>query len=201
MPFVPAFDQPMSALAIILTFALGIGVTTAIFSVVNAALFRPLPYTNSDRLVMVWGNFLKLRMERMRAKPAEFADYRDRMNSFADAAAFRTDELSLMSDREPEPLNGVRVTPNLLRMLGAHTIKGRIFTNDESQAGHDKVAIISSSLWQSPIRQRSEHHRPRDHTFWRESCRSRNSRFEVRIPSPQPSILRASRPLDSSRSV
>ena len=140
--------QPMTTLAIVLTFALGMGVTTAIFSVANATLLRPLPYPDSDRLVILWGNFLKLKIERLAARPAEFVDYRDRTEALAEAAAFRTEELSLAGEREPEQIDGALVTPNLLRMLGAQTVKGRIFTDDESQAGREKVAVLSSGLWQ-----------------------------------------------------
>ena len=109
--------------------------------------------------------------------------------------------MSLTGDREPEPLNGVRATPNLLRMLGTQTLKGRIFTDEESKAGRDKVAIISSSLWQRRFGS--------DPNIIGRAITLSGENYVVvgildskfGIPSPQPSIPQAGRPLDSSRSV
>jgi len=72
----------------VVTLALGIGANSAIFSVVNGVLLRPLPYRDSDRLVMVWGNFKKLSIERLTAKAAEFENYRSQDQIFDQVAAF-----------------------------------------------------------------------------------------------------------------
>src|SRR5437868_14115599 len=83
--------QRTVTLAAIVALALGIGSNTAVFSVVNAVLLRPLPFQNSDRMVVIWGNFLKLQIEQLRAKAAEYVDYRDQTNSFEAVAAFHTE--------------------------------------------------------------------------------------------------------------
>ena len=87
---------------VILILALGIGATTAIFSVVNAVLLRPLPYAQAERTVLVWGNFLKLNIHQLQAKAAEYVDYRDRTQSFAQVAAFETADMNLTGSGEAE---------------------------------------------------------------------------------------------------
>src|SRR4030095_4993950 len=79
----------------VLTLALGIGANTAIFSVVNGVLLRPLPYQNSDRLAMIWGNFEKLELHRLSAKVAEYEDYRAQSQIFEEVAAFENQDLNL----------------------------------------------------------------------------------------------------------
>jgi hypothetical protein len=105
----------------VITLALGIGANTAIFSVVNAVLLRPLPFQNSDRLVMIWGNFLSLQIEQLRAKAAEYVDYRDQTNSFEAVAAFHTEDFNFTSGQQPERVAGALVTANLFPLLGAQS--------------------------------------------------------------------------------
>ena len=83
----------------VLMLSLGIGANTAIFSVVNAVLLRPLSYPQSDQLVLLWGNFLKLNIKELRAKAAEYVDYRDQTKSFAQVAAFNTADLTFSGHR------------------------------------------------------------------------------------------------------
>lgn len=91
--------------------ALGIGANTAAFSVINAVLLRPLPYGEADGLIMIWGNFLKLGMERIGAKPAEFEDYRRQTDVFAETAAFNNFSTSLsVTNGDPLQVDAARVT-------------------------------------------------------------------------------------------
>src|SRR5713226_7918992 len=80
--------KPGFTLIAVITLALGIGANTAIFSVVNAVLLRPLPYQQAGRLLMIWGNFLKLDIERLPAKAAEYEDYRAQRQAFEQVAAY-----------------------------------------------------------------------------------------------------------------
>src|ERR1700716_1895655 len=94
--------DPGFTLIAILTLALGIGANTAIFSVVNAVLLGPLPYPQADRMVLLWGNFLKINIAQLGAKPAEYVDYRDQTQSFDQVAAFGTAELNLAVSGDPQ---------------------------------------------------------------------------------------------------
>ena len=80
--------QPGFPLVVVVTLALGIGANTAVFSVINTVLLRPLPYRNADGLVMVWGNLLALGMKQIGARAAEYDDYRRQTQIFSETAAF-----------------------------------------------------------------------------------------------------------------
>ena len=128
--------------------ALAIGANSAIFSVVNGVLLRPLPYRDSDQLVMIWGNFLKLNIERLTAKAAEYEDYRSRSQVFEQVAAFDNQSFNLSGGDQAERITGARVTANLFSMLGAQVEQGRGIATDENQIGHDKVVVLSHGFWQ-----------------------------------------------------
>jgi putative ABC transport system permease protein len=139
--------RPALTFSIALILALGIGATTAIFSVVEAVLLKPLPYAAPDRLVVIWGNFLKLKMDRMSAKPSEYVDYRDKAKSFAEVAAYQNQDLTLAGDPEPERILGARVTASLFPLLGAPAAIGRAILPEDNQPGHELVAVLSHGLW------------------------------------------------------
>src|SRR5262249_18083185 len=107
------------AVVAIIALTIGIGVNTAIFSVVNAVLLRPLPYKQADHLVLLWGNFQKLNMERLRAKAAEYLDYKSQNQSFDDVAAYTLGDLTLTGLDRPELIRTASVTANLFPMIGA----------------------------------------------------------------------------------
>jgi predicted permease len=136
----------VTAIALI-TLALGIGANSTIFSVVNGVLLRPLAYRDSDRLVMIWGNFSKLNIERLTAKAAEYEDYRAQNQIFDQVAAFDNQSFNLTSVDQAERIVGARVTANLFSMLGAQAERGRGFTPDEADAGHNMV-VVSYGFWQ-----------------------------------------------------
>ena len=139
--------QPLFTFVAVLTLALGIGANTAIFSVVNAVLLRPLPYAQSERLVTLWGNYQKLNITRLPAKAGEYRDYRDETQSFAEVAAATSLTYSLTGSGAPERLAGASVTANLFATLGAQVAQGRGFTSTDEQPGNAPVVILSHGCW------------------------------------------------------
>jgi putative ABC transport system permease protein len=137
----------VTAIALI-TLALGIGANSAIFTVVNSVLLRPLAYRDSDRLVMIWGNFSKLNIERLPAKAAEYEDYRAQNQIFDQVAAFDNQNFNLTLADQAERIVGARVTPVLFSMLGAQVEWGRRIATDEAEAGHNLVVVLSYGFWQ-----------------------------------------------------
>src|SRR5262249_6305723 len=113
------------AVVAILALAIGIGANTAIFSVVNAVLLRPLPYMQADRLVLLWGNFQKLNIERLHAKAAEYLDYKLQNQTFDDVAAYTLRDLTLTGLDRPELIRTSNVTANLFPMIGSRPLLGR----------------------------------------------------------------------------
>ena len=140
--------QPAFAAVAVVTLALGIGASTAIFSVINAVLLRPLPYQESNHLVLIWGNFLNLNIERLPAKAAEYNDYARQSQAFDAVAAFDSQDFTLTGGDQPERISGARITANLFSVLGANPVVGRVFTPDENQAGRDSVVVLSHGFWQ-----------------------------------------------------
>jgi putative ABC transport system permease protein len=128
--------------------ALGIGANTAIFSVVNAVLLRPLPYREPDRLVMVWGNFRALNMMRLGASVPEFADFKSQSSVFTDLAAFQQMPFNLTGEPGPQRVSGLRASGNLFKLLGASPLSGRTLIADDEQSGRERVAVVSEQLWQ-----------------------------------------------------
>src|SRR5438270_4603698 len=137
----PAF----TAIAV-LALALGIGANSAIFSVVNAILLRPLPYKNPEQLVMVWENATHLGFPKNTPSPANFLDWRQQTTLFSGMAAFGERSFNLTGVGEPERLDGRRVSANLFDLLGVRPIIGRTFVPQEDQPG-TKVVLLNESLW------------------------------------------------------
>jgi putative ABC transport system permease protein len=136
--------QPGFAAVVVITLALGIGASTAIFSVVNAALLRPLPFPNSDRLQLVWGNYRALNIERLPAKAAEYDDYAKQTQVFDSVAAYSNHSFNMSSGSEPERIRGASVSANLFPMLETQPATGRVFTAAEQQ---ERVVVLSDGFW------------------------------------------------------
>ena len=135
-----------------LALALGIGANTAIFSVVNAMLLRPLPYPEPNRLVVLWETnpnlasaFLRTHNE---ASPANFLDWKQQQTVFEDVAAYRWLNYNLTGTDTPEQLQGNPVTTNMFDVLRVRPLIGRNFRPDESDPKSDRVAMLSYGLWQ-----------------------------------------------------
>src|SRR5437667_389765 len=133
----------------VLTLALGIGANTAIFSVVNAVLLRPLPFKEPARLVTVWERNPKQGYDQNVAAPANFLDWKAQSQSFEQLAMFgEAHGYNLTGTDKPVRANGFAVTANLFQTLGVNPAIGRNFSIEEETQGHDHVAILSHGLWQ-----------------------------------------------------
>jgi predicted permease len=130
----------------VLTLALGIGTNTAIFSVVNTMLLKPLPYEEPGQLVQVFE--APSPGEQNSVSPGVFLDWREQGTSFEGFAAYANVVLNFTGAGEPERLNGLRMSANGLQVLRARPVLGRTFAPDEDQAGKEKVVVLTHQLWQ-----------------------------------------------------
>ncbi len=138
--------NPGFSLVAILTLALGIGATTAIFSVVYAVVLRPLPFGDSETLVAIWTSTPQV--ERLPVGAADHSDLRKLTNVFEDVAILRPNSnYNLTGDGEPEWLLGSSIPANLLPLLQVTPALGRNFTAEENQPGRDHSVILSHGLW------------------------------------------------------
>ncbi|HEV2829869.1 MAG TPA: ABC transporter permease [Pyrinomonadaceae bacterium] len=137
-----------TAIALI-ALALGIGANTAIFTLVNAVLLRPLPFAEPDRLVWVWGN-VKGGTNRASVSPLDFLDFRQQNTTFEEFAASFSMPLSLnlTGNGEPERLQAAGVTGNYFQALGVKPELGRTFLLENEKPGNDQVVVLSHRLWQ-----------------------------------------------------
>jgi putative ABC transport system permease protein len=140
--------HPGFTLVAVITLALGIGANTAIFSVVNTVLLRPLPYKDPNRLVMVWEDAAQQGFPRNSTTPANFIDWRDQNQVFEGMAALGRQSFNLTGVGEPEKIEGRRVSANLFDLLGVEPQLGRAFLREEDQPGANRVVIMSHGLWQ-----------------------------------------------------
>jgi len=134
------------------TLALGIGANSTIFSLVNAVLFRPFPYHEPDRLVLLYENNLKHGVERQEASPANYVDWRKQQKVFDSMSAFSTLSSTLMGGESPTQVLVSHVTPEFFKVLGVTPILGRSFAPGEG-SGEEKFVVIAHSLWQRYFRQ------------------------------------------------
>ena len=143
--------RPGFTAIVVITLALGIGTTTAIFSVVNAVLLKPLPYPSPEQLVVILGK-MEVRgvpLNKLSASPREFVDYRDRNHSFSAIAAYSVVNRDLTGAGEAERIETTKVTAQFFSVLGIQPLHGRSFLNEEDQPGREQVAIISYGMWKS----------------------------------------------------
>ena len=142
------WKSPVFSLAAIVSLTIGIGATSAIFSVVNGVVLRPLPYRAPEQLVRLWHNKPEIKMTRMPVSGGNVSVWRERAQSFEDVAAFSQTASVIIGEAEPEQVQGARVSDNLLSMLGYQPLMGRGFMPHENKSGSDKVVILSHKLWQ-----------------------------------------------------
>jgi putative ABC transport system permease protein len=157
--------SPGFALVAILTLALGIGVNSAIFSIVDAVMLEPLPYPEPDRLVSLWeenvgqgpnssntsGQSLAsgAPRSRMTVAAANLMDYRTQKNSFVSLAGFAVNGMNITESGPPDRVSGEQVTANYFPTLGVFPAQGRTFLPEEDRPGADRVVIVSDELWHS----------------------------------------------------
>ncbi len=132
----------------IITLALAIGANSAIFSIINAIVLKPLPFDDLDRVVAVWEKAPGRSAERIEASVANYLDWREQSNSFENLAIYMFWSANLSGIDTPERVRGYQVSPNLLDALGVKVALGRNFLPDEDQPGKDNVVILTHGLWQ-----------------------------------------------------
>jgi putative ABC transport system permease protein len=150
-------QSPAYSLVAIVTLAIGIGAGTAVFSVVDAVLLRPLPFTAPGELVRIFETNPLRRWTRNIAAPANYADWRKQNKSFTDIAAYEqfsstgsgAGDVFLTGFGEPQGVKSLGVSGNLFQVLGAAPLLGRTFVEEEQWEGRSRVAILSYGLWQS----------------------------------------------------
>ena len=137
------------AVVALLTLALGIGATTAIFSLVHGVLLKPLPYYEPRQLVHVWMRFTGIGLpdDRNWVSVPEFRDLLEGHKSFSHLAAIGTAGFTLHGDRRPERAPGANVSPSFFPMLGMKPAHGRVFTAEEGTPGRNNVVILGHGLW------------------------------------------------------
>ena len=133
----------------VMTLALGIGANTAVFTVVNSILLRPLPYSDSERLTNLSSILPYFPEFRLGDSPANYFDIRSGNHSFDSMAMFRQWDMNLSGDGTPESVNALRVTPDFLPLIGASLARGRSFSDDEMNPGSDGVVILTDSIWRT----------------------------------------------------
>ena len=131
----------------LLVVALGVGANTAVFSLVDYVLIRPLPFADADRLVKVWQR--QSGYSRMELSPANYRDWKAMTRSFASLAAYTSMSHNLVTQQEPERIEGEHVTAELFPLLGAKPMLGRVFAPQEDTAEGPRTVILSYTLWQS----------------------------------------------------
>ncbi|MGH9791962.1 MAG: ADOP family duplicated permease [Candidatus Acidiferrales bacterium] len=140
--------NPGYAAIALLTIALGIGASTAVFSVVYGVVLRPLPYPEPERLVNLWGSFERLGLARAFVVAANYRDWREQNRSFEGLALVRhIGNFNLTGSGEPERVQGARVTASLFHVLRIKPALGRPFREEEEQIGREQVVILSDALW------------------------------------------------------
>ncbi len=137
--------NPGFAAIAILTLALGIGANAAIFSVVNAVLLRPLPWSDPDRAVMIWSKWTAF--DKTWVASGEVVDYKKRSRALSDVAAWSDGQVNLTGDGEPERVAAANVSANLFPVLGAQPMIGRVFTGPEDVPNGPNVVVLGFGLW------------------------------------------------------
>jgi len=142
------FKNPRFTAVAVLSLAIGIGATSAIFSVANALLFRPLGYTNSDRLVILWNRSPGLNVAQDWFSPGQYLDIRAENKVFEEVAVTIDGSFNLTGQVSPERVEGARVSSSLFPLLGTQAMLGRVFTSEEDGKGSAPAAILTHGFWQ-----------------------------------------------------
>ena len=141
--------KPGFTLAAVLTLALGIGANTAVFSVINALLLKPLPFADSGQLVEIHNTYPHNDLLIASNSIPDYLDRREQAPALADAALYTRGSYNLNAQGAPQRLNGIVATPSLFSTLGASAALGRVLADDDAKAGNDHVAVLSFALWKN----------------------------------------------------
>src|SRR5262245_56387147 len=141
--------NPALSIITVLTLGIGIGLTTTIFSIVNGAILRGLPFVGADRLVAVSRNNPAQNISNMEVTVHDFAEWRDPQTVLEDLSAWDGMAVNLSSESgRPERYTGALLTPNTFRMLGIQPLHGRVFTDADAASGAEKVLVLGYDVWQ-----------------------------------------------------
>lgn len=140
--------KPGFTIVAVLALALGIGANSAIFSVVNTVLLRPLPFKSPNQLMIVWEDGSRYGFPKDTPAPANFIDWRDQNQVFESMAAVASSTFNLTGTGEPEKIEGLRMSANFFPLLGVEPLLGRSFLSEEDQPGASRVVIMNYGLWQ-----------------------------------------------------
>jgi putative ABC transport system permease protein len=141
--------SPGYAVVTILTLALGIGANTAIFSVVNGVLLKPLQYSHPEQLELITSQFPALGFDKFWISPPEYLEFKERNRSFDSVGGYRPGSVNLGTPEQPRRVISGLVTAELLDVLGVQPIRGRLFTQEDAAPGAVDVAIISYDTWRN----------------------------------------------------
>ncbi|HST19532.1 MAG TPA: ABC transporter permease [Blastocatellia bacterium] len=140
--------RPGFTIVAVLTLALGIGANTAIFTAVDRALLRPLPYKNSDTLVHLWETSPQRDYRDHQASYPDYLDWREQNNAFEEMAGYSGGSVTFTGRGEPEQIQVARVTSSFFPLLGVDAIAGRTFRAEEDTSSTERVVMLSHGLWQ-----------------------------------------------------
>ncbi|MEO8028537.1 MAG: ABC transporter permease [Bryobacteraceae bacterium] len=139
---------PMFTAITLLTLAVGIGANTAIFSVINGILLKPLPYLNSDRLVAIWHSAPGVNLDEVNNGPSNYFTYREENKTFESIGLWQNDTESITGIAEPEEVRAIMMTDGVLESLGVRPLLGRAFTPADVVTDSPRVTILSYGYWQ-----------------------------------------------------
>jgi predicted permease len=142
-------SKPGFALAAILTLALGIGANTAVFSVIDALLLKPLPYADSDRLVDIYNTYPRNDLLNAGDSIPDYLDRRAQAPALEDGALYHPESYNLSVQGTPQRLDGTVATPSLFSTLGASALFGRTLAEDDAKLGNEHVAVLGYALWKN----------------------------------------------------
>src|SRR5688572_4084269 len=139
---------PLFTLATLLTLALGIGANTAIFSVVNSVLLKPLPFAEPGRLVGLWQTAPGVNIEDLNASIADYVTYREHARTLSDVAIYNGNAFTVTGLGDPERVDAINATHRLLPTIGVQPMLGRAFAGRDDEPGSPDVVMLSYGYWQ-----------------------------------------------------
>lgn len=140
-------SSPGFTLVVMATLGLGVGINTAIFSLVNGVLLRPLPYAESERVMTLWENNPQLDIPQDRVSAATYRDWAERSESFDALGAYNFETFIMGGTDGAEQISGVRLSPSVLDVVGVQPALGRAFREEEATPGNDFVVLLSHGFW------------------------------------------------------
>src|SRR6185436_9644453 len=140
---------PLFTAVTVLTLAIGIGANTAIFSVIEGILLRPLPFHNPDELLVVNHSAPGVSLENAGAAPFQYFTYREDATTFQDIGLWNTDTSSLTGLAEPEEIRTLNVTPNVLSILKVQPLVGRLFSEADGAPDGPPTVVLTYGFWRS----------------------------------------------------